>query len=146
MIRVATDLDIPRIVEMGSRSLREGPYNDMIDDNPEASALLAINVLKSQNGTILVSEEDGKLVGLLAFFLYPHYFDGKPTGSELMWWVEPEYRKSFTAVALLRAAEAMARKDGAVRMQFTAPTEAVAQAYASLGYRAIEVSYQKDFS
>lgn len=144
MIREATPADIPRIVEMGSRSLLEGPYKDQVADRPEESAKLALRVMESQQGTVLVAEENGTLVGLLGFVIFPHYFSGESTAGELMWYVEPEYRRSFTALALLRKAESMARGAGAKRMQFTAPTTAVGDAYKALGYKAIEVSYQKE--
>ena len=144
MIREATPKDLPRIVEMGSRSLLEGPYRDQIADNPEESAKLALQVMNSQKGKVLVAEESGEVIGLLGFVIFPHYFSGEITAGELMWYVEPEFRKSFTALALLRRAESLARAAGAKRMQFTAPTAAVGDAYKALGYQPIEVSYQKE--
>jgi N-acetylglutamate synthase-like GNAT family acetyltransferase len=141
MIREAKSEDIPRIQEMGSRSLREGPYKDLVGDNPEQTGKLALEVM--QKGIILVAEEDGKLTGVLAFIIFPHYFSGELTAGELIWYVEPEYRKSFTALALLRAAERMARGFAAKRMQFTAPTVEVGAAYQALGYQPVEVSFQK---
>ena len=143
MIREAQESDIPRIVEMGSRSLKEGPYKDQVGDNPDITKQLAWDVI-SQKGRVLIALEDGKIIGLLAFILFPHYFSSELTAGELMWYVLPEYRKSFTAIALLRAAERMARELGAKRMQFTAPTDEVAAAYARLGYSQIEVSFQKE--
>jgi GNAT superfamily N-acetyltransferase len=141
MIREATEADVPRITEMGSRSLREGAYKDLVGDNPEQTGKLALDVLKK--GLILVSEEEGKLTGLLGFVVFPHYFSGELTAGEVMWYVEPEYRKSFTALALLRAAERMARGFGAKYMQFTAPTAEVGKAYEALHYQQVEVSFQK---
>lgn len=141
-IREATEQDIPRIVEMGSRSLREGPYSDEVD-NPEQSLKTALEVLRSENGKILVADFGEKLIGLLGFVLYPHYFTGKMTAIELMWWVEPEHRASWTAIMLLRAAQRMAKTMGATKMQFSAPTAEVGKAYESLGYKQLEVSYQR---
>jgi hypothetical protein len=141
-IREATEQDAPRIVEMGSRSLREGPYSDEID-NPEQSLKTALEVMRSESGKILVAEFGGKLIGLLGFVLYPHYFTGQMTAIELMWWVEPEQRASWTAIMLLRAAQRMAKSMGATKMQFSAPTEEVGKAYESLGYKKLEVAYQR---
>jgi hypothetical protein len=142
MIREAKAEDVPRIVEMGSRSLREGPYKDLVGDNPERTGQLALEVL--QKGMILVAEEeDGTLSGLLGFIVFPHYFSGELTAGEVMWYVEPEYRKSFTALMLLRGAERMARSFGAKYMQFTAPTAEVGKAYESMHYKQVEVSFQK---
>lgn len=143
MIRPAIDRDIPRLIEMGSRSIAIGPYKDQVDDNPEAAAIFALELINGQNGRVLVAEEDGKVIGLVAFILFPHYFSGVLTAGEVMWYVEPEFRKSFTGLALFRTAEREARAAGAKRMQFTAPTQEVANAYELLGYKPIEVSYQK---
>ena len=99
MIREANESDIPRITEMGSRSLREGPYKDLVADKPEETGKLALQVI--QKGLVLVSEEDEKLTGLLAFIIFPHYFSGELTAGEVMWYVEPEYRATFTAICLL---------------------------------------------
>jgi GNAT superfamily N-acetyltransferase len=128
---------------MGSRSLLEGPYRDQLADNPEESAKLALSVMNIPNGKILLAEESGQVIGLLGFIIYPHYFSGEITAGEIMWYVEPEFRKSFTALALLRKAESMARAAGAKRMQFTAPSDEVGDAYKALGYQRLEVSYQK---
>lgn len=141
MIREANEADIPRITEMGSRSLREGPYKDLVADKPEQTGKLALDVM--QKGFILVSEEDDKLTGLLAFIVFSHYFSGELTAGEVMWYVEPEYRQSFTGLCLLRAAERMARKFGAKFMQFTAPTAEVGNAYEALKYHQVEVTFQK---
>lgn len=141
MIREAVDSDIPRIVEMGSRSLREGPYCDQVGDSPKTTAALCQQVLET--GKILVAEEDGNVVGVLGFVVFPHYFSAEPTAGELIWYVEPEYRQSFISLSLLRKAQSMARNMGAKRMQFTAPTEEVGKAYESLGYKKVEVTYQK---
>jgi len=141
MIREAIETDIPRIVEMGTRSLREGPYKDLVGDNPEQTAKLALDVLTK--GMILVAEQDEKLIGLLAFIVFPHYFSGELTAGEVMWYVEPEFRSSFTALQLLRGAERMARSFGAKYMQFTAPTAEVGRAYEALNYKQVEVSFQK---
>lgn len=141
-IREAKEQDIPRLVEMGSRSLREGAYKDMISDNRVQTATLAEQVI-NQSGKVLVAEENGQLVGLLAMFIGPHFFSGEIIATELMWYCEPEYRRSFTAIGLLRAAEKTARNAGAKSMIFTAPTQEVEQAYKCLGYHWVEANYRK---
>lgn len=143
-IREAKPTDIPRLVEMGSRSLMEGPYKGRIKDNPEQAAVLALGVIQGHNGKFLISEEADKITGFLAFIVFDHYASGEATAGELMWYVEPEHRKSWTAIALLSAAEGLARDMGAVRMQFVAPQKEVARAYEELGYHEIEVTYQKE--
>ena len=144
MIRLATAADIPRLVEMGSRSLLNGPYKDKIKDNPQAAAELGFAIIEDQKGLVIVAEEDGKVIGLLALAIFPHYFTKELTAAEVMWYVEPEHRQSLTALCLFRRGEQEARRAGCTTMQFTAPTEQVAKAYEKLGYEAIEVAYRKN--
>lgn len=145
MIRFAAKADIPRLLEMGSDSLKTGPYRDQVEDNPEAASALAFSVIEGQKGRVLVAEENGRIHGLLAYILFPHYFSGVLTAGEVMLYVEPAAREKYPldAIALMRAAERHAREAGAKRIQFTAPTQDVAALYEKMGYRPIEVSYQK---
>ncbi len=143
MIREATAHDIPRIVELGSRSLIDGPYKDLVKDTPEQSARLALQVIEKA-GRVLLWEENGRVSGMLAFILFPHYFTGEMTAGELMWYVEPEARPGGAALRLLWAAEELAHSLGAKKMQFTAPNEQVGDIYKRFGYGKIEVSYQKE--
>lgn len=142
MIRQATIEDIPRLVEMGRRSLAEGPYAAMLADNPAQTEILAHQVIE-KSGKVLVAEENKKIVALLALFVGPHFYSGELTASELMWYVEPEFRQSFTGISLLRAGEALAKTLGAKSMIFTAPTVEVGKAYSQLGYSPIETNYRK---
>lgn len=140
-IRTATEADVPRIIEMGMRSIDSGPYKDEIK-NPIVAAETAAKVMAG-NGRILLAEEDGKTVGLFGFIIYDHFYTGRKTAIELMWYVEPEYRHGFTAIALLRAAQRVAKELGAEKMQCSAPTEEVGRAYEAVGYRKLEVAYQR---
>jgi len=142
-IREAVESDMPRILAMGARSLAEGPYRDQINDNPEAAAKLALHTIQAQNGKLILYEKAGNAIGLLAFFVFPHWLSGEPTATEAMWYVEPEERRSMAAICLFRAGERIAREMGAKRMQFTAPTAEVGRMYELLGYKQLEIGFQK---
>lgn len=145
MIREAITSDVARIVELGSRSLQDGPYKGMLKDTPEQSAKFALQVITNAAGKVLLYENDnGKVVGLLAFIIFPHYFTQEPTATEIMWYVEPEERVGGGGLKLMWEAEKMAKTMGAKRFGFTAPTEEVAALYKRFGYKQIEVSFQKE--
>lgn len=145
MIRDATEADVPRIVELGSRSLVDGPYAGMLKDTPEQSAKLAIGVIEKTNGKVLLYQNDsGRVAGLLGFIVFPHYFTQELTATELMWYVEPEERKGGSALQLLWEAEKQAKAMGATRMGFTAPTPGIGELYKRFGYRQVEVSFMKE--
>jgi hypothetical protein len=144
MIREAKEADVARIVEMGSRSLLEGPYKDMLADKPEVTAALAKKLLDMGNAKILVSEVGDELVGLFAFIIFPHYYSGETVAGEMIWYVLPEARHSNKALELLWAAESMAAKLGAKKMQLTAPTDEIAGMYQRLrGYQKVETAFQR---
>lgn len=147
VIRLATVADVPRIVELGSRSLMEGPYHDILMDNPGVTSELAKKLLTAPNARVLVAEEDGVIVGLFAFIVFDHYYSGESVAGEMVWYTTPEARRGGPALELLWAAEKMAHDLGAKKMQLTAPTDEIAEAYQKLrGYKRIEVSFQRDIS
>ena len=141
MIRIATQEDIPRIVELGSRSLQDGPYAGLIDDVPSQAAYCAHEVM--DKGRILLGEEEGQVVGLIGFILANHHFSGQRYAAELMWYIEPEHRKGGPGLKLLWEAEKQAKEMGAESFLFTAPNEDVAALYKRFGYDKLEVTYRK---
>lgn len=145
MIRSAKPEDVPEIVRLGSRSLVDGPYAGMIKDSPETSAEFALTVILGLKGKVLLYENDkGKICGLLAFIIFPHYFTKEPTATEIMWYVEPEERAGGAGLKLLWEAEKVAKEMGATRMGFSAPNEDVAGLYKRFGYKKLEVTYMKE--
>ena len=145
MIRAATQADIARIVELGSQSLIDGPYAGLLKDTPEQSAKLALQVIENSNGKVLLLENDNrKVVGLLGFVIFPHYFTGTLTANEIMWYVEPNERRGGGALQLLWNAEKTAKEMGATHMGFTAPNAEVGELYKRFGYKQVEVSFQKE--
>lgn len=140
-VRLATMQDAERIIELGRTFLAAGPYRDEIEDNPEQVHRLIAMLFATEQARILVYEEDGIVVGVFCFIIYPHYFSGLPTGNEVIWYVDPAHRGK-ASLELLWAAERMAADMGAVRMQLTAPTEEVGEIYKRCKYHQVEVGYQ----
>lgn len=147
MIREARSEDVERIVEMGSRSLKEGPYHAMLADRPDITRALARRLIEQPNARILVAIDQDKTVGVFAFIVFPHYYSGEDVAGEMIWYVEPEARTSGFALELLWAAEKFASSLGAKKMQLTAPTDELAAAYQKLrGYAKVETAFQRDIS
>jgi GNAT superfamily N-acetyltransferase len=141
MVREASSADLPRIVDLGSQSLKDGPYAGIIRDVPEQARKCAEHVL--EHGKILLGINDGQVVGLLGFIFAHHHFSNQPYAAELMWYVEPEHRAGGIALQLLWAAEKAAKKMGAESFLFTAPNEDVAAIYKRFGYSKLEVTFSK---
>lgn len=147
-IRDADEQDINRVVELGRRDLLEGPYKNQLADNPDYGAALMKELLSKPGMRILVAEEDQLVVGVFAFYLFPHYFSGEMTAGQVIWYVEPKHR-GRASMELLWAAEKAAFDMGAIRMQVTSPTDKVEVAgliYKRLKYKPIETTYQVKLS
>lgn len=144
MIREATPADIPRLLEMGRRFISESSYKHHIVENPEQMKTLGEQIISNPNGMILVSDNGGKLNGMLALILFPHYVSGELIAGEVFWWVDPEAREGSTGLKLMRKAEEIAAEMGAKKMQMVAPTQRIGKLYEHLGYTEVESTYQRD--
>jgi GNAT superfamily N-acetyltransferase len=140
-IREATVDDVPRLVEMGQRFRAESPYATRLTENPAQMRALVTQLLETESGIVFVEEQDDQIVGMFLGFLFLHPISGDLIGSEVVWWVEPEFRGR--GLRLMRRGEAWAREHGARFMQMVAPTPDVAQLYRRLGYEEVEQVYQR---
>ena len=144
MIRKALASDLPRILELGMRSLEDGPYAKLIEKNPEQAMKTTLEMLAAATAEILLFEDDdGRITGLFAFIIYPQIFTGKKVANELMWYVEPDRRKGGAGTKLLWAAEDEAKKMGAEFLGVTSPTAEVTALYERAGFQQLEISYLK---
>jgi RimJ/RimL family protein N-acetyltransferase len=139
MIRDAQYADLDRIVEMGRRFRKDTSYDKHLTDNPQKMTELAEKLISNQ--TLLVSELNGELVGMLGFVVYPHFISGETMAGEIFWWQEPEHRGE--GIRLLREMEKRARLAGAKNMQMIAPNQKVAHFYERMGYEFVEQTYQR---
>jgi len=142
MIREAVAADIPRLVEMGRRFIRESSYRGRIAMNPRALKRLMEGLVGLPNGAVFVAPEVGKINGMIGVHIYNHPMSDELVAAELFWWVEPEARG--VGLKLLKRAERWAENMGASRMQVVAPNERVASIYQRRGFSKLEVQYERN--
>jgi GNAT superfamily N-acetyltransferase len=104
---------------------------------------IARQLIEGNIGTLIVVVGNHKAVGMIGLITFLHPLSGETYATEMIWWVEPNYRKSGAGIRLLRAAERWAKDQGAVALQMIAPTPEVGQIYAATGFEQIETLYQK---
>ncbi len=93
---------------------------------------------------IFVAEDAGAIVGLIAAFPMEEPISRQTQLDELVWWVEPAYRRGSVGPRLLRALETWARQKGIKLCKMIAPVDTtVGRFYERQGYVAIETSYIK---
>lgn len=146
-VRVATLEDLPAIVRMAARFRGETAYAGHVDENLEQLEKLTRFLL--EHGVVHVAEKFGKaVVGMVAAMVVANLVDGVLTGTEVAWWVEPEYRGGTAGVRLLEAVEQWAAARGARRFQMIAPTAnaRVGELYRRRGYTEIETIWQRELA
>ncbi len=142
MIRAAAPADIPRLVELGVRFMRESRYGQHLAVNPEAMEHLAAGLIEAPHGLVLVDEAHGEITGMIGVIATHHPHSGDPVMSELFWYVKPRARGG--GVRLLLAAEDWARAGGITKSIVVSPNKTVSALYERLGYAPLEQQFIKD--
>lgn len=147
MIRVATQEDLRRIVEMSEKFYPHTSYwiRSQIPFDPIAVATLASGMI--DNGVFHVAEHDGNVIGMIGLVVHPFIFNPEYiVAGEIIWWVEPEYWNKGVGAQLLFSIEAPAHELGVRQIQMidlvnsTVSAEAL---YTKFGYNLTERIFTK---
>lgn len=112
IIRQAKPDDVPRVMEMVTAFLNATSYKTITPDRDLLGHRIA-GFISGLTGKLLLAEQDGQVVGMIAAVVYPHLLTGVMQGSEIVWWVDEDARKSGAGLQLLAAAETWYRAMGA---------------------------------
>lgn len=135
-IRPATLEDVPAIVAMGMRFGSEMAYGRIIETNADRLTGLATGLVTTDGATLLVSEDETGVTGMIGLAVFPHPMSLLRVCSEMVWWVNPEARGHGRA--LMQAAEQWATDQRADLLFMVAPSEAVGRLYQRAGYAPLE--------
>lgn len=147
MIRLARLEDVPAIAEIGERFHEAAGWADVADYKAADCAKTLTHLIESDDGIVLVAEQDDRIVGIAGGLAFPLYFNlGHKSGQELFLYVEPGLRDGIGG-RLLRTLENEARAIGCeswamIALDKVAP-EATGRLYRRSGYRAAEHSWIK---
>lgn len=142
MIRQATIEDFDIILDMAKKFWQSTIYEEEFDrDHTKKVVGLAFD-----HGLIAVIEQKEGVVGFVGGVKSPLLANPNVMmGTELAWWVEPEYRKGGEGIKLMKFIEKLAKEQGVkywvmVAMESSDP-ETAAKIYERLGYEKTESSY-----
>lgn len=149
MIRVATEEDIPRIVELGRMLHSESDeYRDINYDTDKVTETM--RGLLNSSGVIFLYERGGEVLGGIAGGMSEFWFSRERIAGDFSMFVHPEARNGLIAVKLMLAFHNWARLMGAKRVQMGITTgineEGTARLYQSLGMRHAGRLFNKDFA
>lgn len=142
VIRAATVDDLDALAAMGRRFLVTHYAGQLRDDVGRLRALAA-RLIDDGSSLLLVAEQRGAVVGMIAMVLYEHPMSGDAMAVEMFWWVEPESRGD--GMRLFRRARTWAKSRGARTLQMIAPATNpdVADMYGRLGFVPVETTFQR---
>lgn len=102
--RDAEEADLLAVVEM-AREFHEhvgGEDFGEFDENAAAGTILAM--IPNEDGSLIVAEHDGQIVGMIAASAYhPLFSSSARIAQEICWWVNPSARSLGAGVALIKA-------------------------------------------
>jgi GNAT superfamily N-acetyltransferase len=148
-IREATPGDIPALQALTQAFHGESAFT-RIDYDPESVTNTLTVLITSELGCVFVAEtDDGTAVGVTGGLLSPSWFNrAHITGSEILWYVLPDHRRSKAGKLLFNALEAWGKEQGADSFMMASAAgkhqKRVNQVYESRGYAPIETSFIKE--
>lgn len=146
-VRTADAGDVAGVVALARAMHAESPVYRVRPFDPHKTAATFLGALPA--GGAFVAESGGRIVGLMVGYLAEDFFGSAVIAGEYALYVLPEARGGTSAVRLLEAFEAWARRAGAVGgfLGVTAgiDDERVAALYMKLGYRPAGAAFAKEF-
>lgn len=140
MLRQATTADRELVLSMGLKFGDNVALRDFIDPAKIAALVDAFLSPEDDSRTVFLCDD----IGMLAACVIPFAFGTAPTAMEVVWWVEPEYRKQNIGQQLIEAYETWAKSKGCklITMACYADTN-LGPFYEKCGYSLYELGYLK---
>lgn len=145
MIRHATCLDRAEVLELCREFYPHTSYAKWAPFDEE-SVLEQIDRC-TKTGIMLVAQIEDKLVGIIGMVAGPFIFNKDLiSATELIWWIQPEHRKSGLGIELVKRADILRKLKGwksfqMIRLEESDPR--LDEVYVSLGFSPTEHCFTK---
>lgn len=148
VIRKGNCTDIPAIISMARDMHAESPrYRTLGFDAEKINALALGLILNPEAGGVLVAEQNGYLVGMLAFYVSEFFFGGDLLASDLVMYVRPQFRGGSIFPRLVVAFEKWADEFGVKEKQLGVSagidSERVVDVLKRMGYAPVAIGTMK---
>ncbi len=111
MIRPATLIDVPRMVDLAEQMHTESRFT-MLRFDREKMAQVITTLIDHAGALALVAVKDGAVIGGFLGVTEEHFFSRDKFAFDLATFIAPEHRGGFVAVRLLRRYVAWAKEQG----------------------------------
>lgn len=148
-IRKARMADLNQLVFMSRKFWEGSPYTEFSFGSDKIAAFFRTN-MDDDTCFIWVATHNNKPIGMLVAKAVQLIFSHDYSAAEVAWFIEEEHRqKAAVSLRLLAAYNNWIKekgfKAGTLAMLSTSPTQ-VKEVYNRLGYKPVEISYQKVFN
>jgi GNAT superfamily N-acetyltransferase len=142
-VRMMKDDDFEKVLDVTQEFNNQSPYS-MPFNRKDASASL-VNLQK----TAIVAEDKGEIVGVLLLAITPVFWNySQKQGTELCFYVHPDYRKGSLGKQLIAKMEMLGQLHGlsvvAMASISSSKDKVFERYYGRLGYKKMEITYVKE--
>jgi L-amino acid N-acyltransferase YncA len=143
MIRLATENDIDRMVEIGEKFAAETTYRTVEYSKERIEATIKILI---KAGFCMVAEKDGVIVGGMMGDVFTPWYSNDRMGIDYCIYIEPEHRNGLMAVKMIKKFEQWCISMGAkqIRPGIGTGNRSVSRLYKALGYKSVGEWFLKD--
>lgn len=118
-LRHASLDDIPDLIKMGKILYEGSSYANLRLDESRIRMMLEKFIIEgTENFLVLISHDNGKPVGSLVAYAFQPLFSSEKMATEVLLWLEPDYRTTQRGKELLDAYEYWAKLIGCTAVQY----------------------------
>lgn len=145
MIRVATEADIPALVDLGQEMHNESNFSTLTFDVEKTKEYVK-NLMGY--GIVFCSEVDGAITGFIAGFLYQPYFSYDFMATDIGLFITKDARGGMAAPRLIDAFTKWAQEKGAKQIRpgisVGGNIDGVGRLYERMGYSIVGSVFMKE--
>ena len=147
-VRLATEADLPRIVELLAQLSLDTPHEQLATPLPEQYRRALHEIAADPRQQLFVAEDQGRIVGTACLIIVPNLtHQGKPYALVENVVVDETQRSAGYGELLMRHAMAEAKRAGCYKLALTSNKQrpGAHRFYQRLGFRAASEGFRIDF-
>lgn len=147
-LRLGTLDDVPELIELAKKLVKDSPIEALhYDIGKIRQSLERFIISDPKEHLCLISHHEGKIVGVLCAYAFIPIFSLERLAAEVLWYLEPEYRKGRRGLDMMKGYEYWAKLVGCKSVQYgwmNSSPESMKKIYALTGVKLAEEVYYKE--
>lgn len=147
-LRLATLDDVPELISLAEKLIKDSPIEALHYNIGKIRQSLEKFIISDQRDHLcLISHDNGKVVGVLCAYAFTPIFSLERLAAEVLWYLEPDYRKGRRGLEMMKGYEYWAKLVGCRSVQYgwmNSSPESMKKIYALTGVKLAEEVYYKE--